>query len=357
MPFQPEYEKSFSAAVVHGAGYVGRELIRLLENHPSIVLKTVVSGSAEGKPVHDVHPTLRGTCSLTFTKMETAHLEDHDVVFIAGIPGTGVAAFRHLASTDFDGIFVDLSTDFRFADPGDHLKWNGTPREDGGAAGDFVYGLPEITAPYPAGTRLIANPGCFATGLALTVWPIASNVSGASVHITALTGASGSGVSPSKTTHFPDRDGNVRAYKVYAHRHVGEVLQLIGRTLDIAFVPVSGPWTRGIWGTAQVSLPAGVTESVVESWFETAYAGKPFVRLWSDQLPELHYAVGSPFCDIGWRVSEGNLAVVFALDNLLKGAASQAVQNANLALGMPEGLGLLPSSHETLAAAINPVWD
>lgn len=357
MPFQSEYHEPFSAAVVHGSGYVGRELIRLLQAHPSIELKTIASTSASGRPVHDVHPTLRGVCSLTFTDLDSAHLEDHNVVFVAGVPGTGVAALRRLRSTDFDGIFVDLSTDYRFPDPADHLRWNGTPRSDDTGAADFVYGLPEISAPYPEGTRLIANPGCFATGLALALWPLASNIPAAAVHITALTGASGSGVSPSRTTHFPDREGNVRAYRAFAHRHVGEVVQVVGGNLDIAFVPVSGPWTRGIWGTAQLSLPSGVGSGEVAAWFETAYAGKPFVRLWSDQLPELHYAVGSPFCDIGWKVARNNLVVVFALDNLLKGAASQAIQNANLALGMPEGVGLIPGSHETSGAAVDSVWE
>lgn len=356
MTFQPENE-SFSAAVVHGSGYVGRELIRLLIQHPAIELNTVVSGSAAGKAVYAVHPGLRGTCSLTFSDFASAELAEHDVVFVAGVPGTGVAAYERLATSGFDGVLVDLSTDFRFADPADHLKWNGTPRHDNGAAREFVYGLPEICGPYPPDARLIANPGCFATGLALALWPLAERLAGSSVHVTALTGASGSGVSPSPTTHFPDRDGNVRAYKVYAHRHLGEVLQAVGNSLDIAFVPVSGPWTRGIWGTAQVALPPGLQAGDVKEWFETAYEGKPFVRLWGDQLPELHYAVGSPYCDLGWKVSAGNLVVVFALDNLLKGAASQAIQNANLALDLPEGLGLLPGSRDAAGIQIESVFD
>ncbi|MGA7304294.1 MAG: N-acetyl-gamma-glutamyl-phosphate reductase [Rhodothermales bacterium] len=357
MSYQPPYYPQFSAAVVHGSGYVGRELIRLLEHHPAIDLKTVVSGSAAGKVVHEVHPTLRGISSLTFTDAGSADLETHDVVFVAGVPGTGTAAFQQLTSAGFDGVFIDLSTDYRFADPADHLKWNGSPRDNDGSAGEFVYGLPEICAPYPADTRLIANPGCFATGLALSIWPLASNLHGSTVHVTALTGASGSGASPSKTTHFPDRDGNVRAYKVFGHRHLGEVLQTVGDSLSIAFVPVSGPWTRGIWGTAQVTIPAGIDAEDVTGWFEAAYSGKAFVRLWGDQLPELHYAVGSPFCDIGWKVAGNDLVVVFALDNLLKGAASQAVQNANLALGMPEGLGLIPGAQETASTTVDTMWD
>ena len=351
------YNQSYSTAIVHGSGYVGRELIKLVCSHPSLRLDTIVSGSAAGKALHEVHPSLRGLSDLAFTGPESADVAKHDVVFATGVPGTGVSTYRRLVEAGYEGVFIDLSTDFRFSDPADHLKWNGSARDDDSGASDFVYGLPEICGPYPAGVRLVANPGCFATGLALAIWPLASHLSGGSVHVTALTGASGSGVSPSKTTHFPDRDGNVRAYKVFAHRHVGEVLHAVGESLEIAFVPVSGPWTRGIWGTAQMTVPEGAGLDEVDHWFKTAYADKPFVRLWPNQLPELHYAVGSPFCDLGWKLSGTNLAVVFALDNLLKGAASQAVQNANIVLGLPEGLGLIPSAMELPQAISHTPWN
>lgn len=353
MRLSEDHTQPFTAAVAHGSGYVGRELIGLLGQHPSITLKTVVSTSAAGKRVDWVHPTLRGRCPLTFVGPDAAQLEEHDVVFVAGHPGTGVSAYKKLSATGFPGVFVDLSTDFRFPDAAEHLKWNGVPRDGDVEANDFVYGLPEVFAPYPAGSRLIANPGCFATGLSLAVWPLAPHFDGQTVHVTALTGASGSGLTPSKTTHFPDRDGNVRAYKVFSHRHAGEVLNVVGHALDLAFVPVSGPWTRGIWGTAQTTLSSEVSSDDVADWFETAYAGAPFVRLWHDQLPELHYSVGSPFIDLGWAVSGKTLVVGFALDNLLKGAASQAIQNANLALGLEETAGLLPSSAST--ASPNPI--
>jgi len=356
MLLESSYGQKLSAAVVHGSGYVGRELIKLLCGHPTLRLDTVVSGSAAGQPVHNVHPTLRGICSLDFVATDETALADHDVVFVAGVPGTGVAAYNHLTASGFDGVFVDMSTDFRFADPADHLKWNGAERPEVDALESFVYGLPEIVGPYPPGTRLIANPGCFATGLALAIWPLASHLEQGSVHVTALTGASGSGASPSKTTHFPDRDGNVRAYKVFAHRHLGEVIQTVGNSLDIAFVPVSGPWTRGIWGTAQLQVPEGVSAAAINDWFESAYGGKSFVRLYGDELPELHYSVNSPFCDLGWKLGDGHLVVGFALDNLMKGAASQAIQNANLALGLPEAAGLLPDFSGAVASVADN-WD
>jgi N-acetyl-gamma-glutamyl-phosphate reductase len=205
-----------------------------------------------------------------------------------------------------------------------------------------VYGLPEIFAPYPSGAKYIANPGCFASALSLALWPVASNLKAVSASVTALTGASGSGSRPKETTHFPTRDGNVRAYKVLRHQHLPEVRQILGEQASVSFVPVSGPWTRGIWGTAQIELHDGAAE--VSSWFTSAYGGKPFIRLWEEELPEMRFSVQTPFCDIGWMVQNRHLVIAFALDNLLKGAASQAIQNLNLLLGLPETTGLLPAS-------------
>ena len=193
----------------------------------------------------------------------------------------------------------------------------------------------------------MANPGCFATGLALALWPLSRHLETATVAVTALTGASGSGTRPKAATHFPERDGNVRAYKVLVHQHLPEVQQVVGPGLRIAFVPASGPWTRGIWGTVHVTLPEGITAGEVDEWYATAYDQAPFVRLWPNQLPELRYAVHTPFCDLGWIVRNRALVVGFALDNLLKGAASQAIQNLNLLLGLPQTAGLLPVSTET----------
>ena len=161
------------------------------------------------------------------------------------------------------------------------------------------------------------------------------------------TGASGSGASPKPTTHYPTREGNVRAYKVLRHQHLAEIKQLLGEQHHLAFTPVSGPWVRGIWGTARLRLPADVDGAQVASWFLDAYEGRPLVRCSADTLPELRYVVGTPFCDIGWVVEGEDLIVGFAIDNLLKGAASQAVQNLNLISGLPETAGLIPSSVET----------
>lgn len=329
-------------AVLHGAGYVGGELIRLLLSHPDVSLKVVTSRAFSGRPVWNPHPSLRGQTDLIFMDPDDADLSGVDAVLLAAEHGKGAEAVLKLTDSGYDGVIVDLSADFRFEDAELYETWFGFAHPAPELIPSYVYGLPEVNAPYPSGTRYVANPGCFATGLALSLWPVAQHLDSFHAAVTALTGASGSGARPKEATHFPTRDGNVRAYKVLRHQHLPEVQQVLGSGAGVAFVPASGPWTRGIWGTAQVMLPEDIADDDVDAWFETAYGGKPFVRLWKDALPELRYAVSTPFCDIGWMVEGRSLVVGFAEDNLLKGAASQAVQNLNLLLGLPETTGLLP---------------
>lgn len=326
--------------VLSGAGYVGRELISLILKHPDLDLCAVSSRSFSGRPVWEAHPDLRGQTDLVFQADADEVICGLDAVFVAAEHGSSAAIVKHLVESGFEGKIVDMSADFRFTDPDVYRTWFGFEHPAVDLLKTAVYGLPELVSVGPS-ARIVANPGCFATGMALALMPIADKMEGAHVAVTALTGASGSGASPKATTHFPTRDGNVRAYRVLAHQHLPEVLQAIDHQLDVAFVPASGPWTRGIWGTAQVNTGSTLKAETVTSWFETAYGNKPFVRLWPGELPELRYSVQTPFCDLGWVVHGNRLVIGFALDNLLKGAASQAIQNLNLMLGLKETEGLL----------------
>lgn len=341
-------------ALLHGAGYVGDELIRLLAAHPALELVAVTSRTFAGEPVWKAHASLRGQTELAFSEPDALDLKGLSAVLVAAEHGQGVHAVLDLREQGFDGVIIDLSADFRYDDPALYEEWFDYTHPAPELLTEAVYGLPEVHAPYDDGATLIANPGCFATGLALALWPLAQHLPPFEAHVTALTGASGSGTRPKAATHFPTRDGNVRAYKVLAHQHLPEVQQVLGPAADLAFVPASGPWTRGIWGTAHVALPDGVDADTVASWFERAYADAPFVRTWPGTLPELRYAARTPFCDLGWTVQGRKLALGFALDNLLKGAASQAVQNLNLALGLPETAGLLPAAQANLPLSQQP---
>ena len=323
-------------AVLHAAGYVGRSLIDVILPHPALELVAATSRSFAGRPLADAHPRLRGRTDLSFVETLSGH-ESLDVVFVAAGHGQGAEAVGALRDQGYDGLIIDMSADFRLPDAATYVQRYGKehPRPD--LLEGAWYGMPEITGAPPAGTTLIANPGCFATAISLALHPF-SGQKGMDFGVTAMTGASGSGALPKATTHFPDRDANMRAYKVFSHQHEAEI-DAMAPGVDYAFVPVSGPWTAGIWGTAQSVLPDGVDAA---SLIGSCYADKPLIRLWPDRLPELLWSVGSPFTDIGWTVRGDRLVVGFALDNLMKGAASQAIQNANLAFGWSETTGLIP---------------
>ena len=332
---------SVRVAVLHGAGYAGGELVALLLRHPHVEIAAVTSRSHADRPLATAHPRLRGTTGHHFTAPEALDLAGVDAAVVCAEHGRGAAAVHALREGGFDGLIVDLSADHRLA-PEAYDATYPAPHPHPDQIGGAVYGLTEVNHNALPGARLVANPGCFATALALALWPLAGLAGGGTAHVTALTGASGSGARPSATTHFPTRSGNARAYRPFAHRHQPEVEQILGPGLAISFVPVSAPWTRGIWGTAHVHTPEPLGAEAIDEAFASAYADAPLVRLSPASLPELLPVVRTPFCDIGWVATPEALVVGFALDNLLKGAASQAVQNLNLALGLPETAGLLP---------------
>ncbi len=332
----------YTIAILHGAGYAGGELLALALGHPALAPAVVTSRAFAGRPVWHAHPALRGQTDLHFAAEDDDAALGADAVFITAEHGKAVESVQRLLAAGYAGVIVDLSADFRFQDPAAYEAWFGFTHTAPELLPRFRYGLPEACAPYPEGVRWIANPGCFASGIALSLWPLARRLGRFSAAVTALTGASGSGTRPKETTHFPTREGNVRIYKPFDHQHLPEVQQLLGPDCEIAFLPVSGPWTRGIWGTIQITLPEDGMAERIDAWYAEAYAGRPCIRLSPGAFPELLPVVRTPFCDIGWQVHGRRLAVGFALDNLMKGAASQAVQNLNLALGLPETLGLLP---------------
>ncbi len=328
--------------LLHGAGYVGGELIRLLAAHPHAVLHAVTSRTCAGQSVGTAHPSLRGRVDHSFIAPDDVHLGPLDALLVAGEHGRSMQVVPGILEDGFDGPIVDLSADFRFRDPAVYPEWFDAEHPAPDLLRTAVYGLPEWSDDDIAGATLVANPGCYATGITLALAPLAQRDAPFTAHVTALTGASGSGATPSAATHFPDRDGNVQPYKVLGHQHGPEIRHTLGDHVTLDFVPASGPWTRGIWGTAQIGWPEGIDPNAVPSWYEEAYADAPCVRCSSDGLPSLQPTVNTPFCDLGWDMNGSTLVVGFALDNLLKGAASQAIQNLNRTLDLPETAGLLP---------------
>ncbi len=336
--------------VAGASGYGGAETLRWLATHPGFEVCGVTSRRNAGRPVTAVHPHLAGFYDdLVFVEGPRELLAARPDAVVMGLPHRHAAAYAHaLRAIAPELRLVDLSGDHRLDDAGLYRAHYGAdhPHPEQLTSGAWEYGLPEANRTALEDARLVANPGCFATGALLAALPLARRglITGAVRHV-AMTGSSGSGIEPKAGTHHPERAGDVKAYKVLAHQHTPEVVLCLSRAgLDRAtpwwMVPQSGPLARGIFTTLFVDLPPGTTEDAVRAAFAEEYADAPFVRL-RDGTPRIAHVRGTNFCDVSVTVAEGIAVVLAAIDNLGKGMASQAVQNLNLMFGLPETSGLL----------------
>jgi len=327
-------------AILNAAGYVGMSLYQCLLKHPYVEIVAVSSRSFAGSTVDQIAPELSGIAEQTFVPELVPGKMPLDVLFNCSEHGAAATRLAAWLEAGFEGQIIDLSADFRLSDVSNYQSYYDWIHPHPELSNRFSYGLCEITQPN-LNTPLIANPGCFATGIALACFPIAKLIPDISLKVTALTGASGSGARPKPATHYPIRDNSVSTYKVFEHQHLPEILQVLPGSPGLSFVPASGPWSRGIWGTVQFDLPEDVSTDDIEQAFEQAYHKQALVRLRGRRLPVLREVVSTPFCDLGWTIKGRQGVVGFAIDNLLKGAASQAVQNLNRINGWPETTGLL----------------
>ena len=277
-------EAEARVGILHGAGYVGGALIRLLAGHPQAQLAAVTSRTFAGDPVAEAHPSLRGQVDQAFVAPSDAPLDALDAVLVAGEHGQSMHLVPELLDAGLEAPIVDLSADFRFRDASVYPEWFDVEHPAPELLDTATYGLPEWSEGPP--TALIANPGCYATGITLALAPLAARDVPITAHVTALTGASGSGARPSAATHFPTRDGNVRPYKVLDHQHAPEIQQAIGAHVDLRFVPASGPWTRGIWGTAYIDGPADLAVEVVSPESGPRDRGEKFYEYEAAGVPE-----------------------------------------------------------------------
>ena len=340
--------KKLRVGIEGGAGFTGGELLRLLQGHPKAEVTQVTSSTYPGRPVFMAHPNLRGRTGLNFTqKLDYSKL---DCLFIAGGHGDSMRDVPAIVAHAGKKLrIIDLSADFRLQDPGLYPKWYARTHKAPDLLKDFAYGLVELNRDVIAKSRLIANPGCFATATALALGPLAkAGVTGV-VSVTAITGSSGSGASPSLITHHPTRHANLKAYKPFTHQHVPEIEQVLAKlagkkALTLSLIPLSGPFARGIYAVCQIEAPKGWNESKVLELYKSAYAGSRFVRM-VEEPPTLGAVVGSNHCDVFVAVQDGRIGVIAAIDNLVKGASGQAIQNLNVMMGWDEGTGLDVAGH------------
>jgi N-acetyl-gamma-glutamyl-phosphate reductase len=326
-------------AVAGASGFAGQELLRWLSWHPRVQVTAAMSSSPDGPPRS--LPALARIWDGLIEPFSQQRLADSaDVVFLA-LPEE--AAANIAPALVARGVrVIDLSGAFRLRESAARERWY--PATKLGGLGP-VYGLTERNYDALAGAQLVTNPGCYPTAALLALEPLAeAGLLEGDVVIDAKSGISGAGKKPSERTHFSENHGSVAAYGVFGHRHEPEIVQELG--MPVTFVPHLVPLDRGILETIYARVRPGTTGRDVSEVMRRAYVAAPFVRLRGEALPEIKHAAYTNFCDIGWRVDEatGRLLLVAVLDNLIKGAAGQAIQNMNVALGWDERTGLLPAS-------------
>lgn len=317
------------AGVIGAAGYTGGELLRLLLHHPLTDIKFVHSTSNAGSPVYSVHTDLLGETDLMFGSKLS---DDADVIFLCVGHGDANKFFEQNHVNDNIRI-IDLSQDFRLHQNGQRPLVNGRC---------FVYGLPEVNKEQIQQAKNIANPGCFATAIQLGLLPLAQAGLLNEVYTTGITGSTGAGQSLQATSHFSWRSNNIQAYKTLTHQHLNEIGQTLQQLqpngmINISFVPWRGDFTRGIFISSQMDCELG--EHELHQLYETYYASHPFTVLSKEPI-HLKQVVNTNKCVVQIEKIANRLVVHSAMDNLLKGASGQAVQNMNLMFGLEETSGL-----------------
>jgi len=333
---------------IYGAsGYTGQELLRLLLRHPEAEVAAVTSRRYAGQAVADLYPAFTGLTNLTFMDASPAEVaENCDQIFLA---------LPHAISMSVASLFlqtgkkvVDLSADFRLRNDAVYGAWYGRHTAPELLA-EAVYGLPELYRDKIRAARLIANPGCYPTSIILGLAPLlkAGWIDPASIIADSKSGVSGAGREPQVGSLFCEVEEAFKAYKVASHRHTPEIEQelsaLAGQELRISFTPHLLPISRGILSTIYATLKGGATVAEVHKLYTDAYGDEAFVRVYKKgTYPNISAVRGSNYCDIGVAVDErtGRAIVISAIDNLIKGAAGQAIQNMNIQWGMRESLGL-----------------
>lgn len=334
-----------SVGIVGGTGYTGVELLRLLVAHPEVTLRVITSRKEAGTAVADMFPNLRRVCSLSFTEPDAEALATCDVVFFATPNGTAMNMVPALLAAGTR--VIDLAADFRLRDPAAWEQWYGMPHACPELLGEAVYGLPEMHREAIAPARLVANPGCYPTAVLLGFLPLLERglVAPESLIADAKSGASGAGRKQELGLLLTEASENVRAYAVGGHRHLPEIRQgletVCGGTVGLSFVPHLMPMIRGIHATLYARLAA--PEAELQEVFESRYRGEPFVDVLPPGAhPETRSVRGANLCRLAWHRPQGAdvVVVLSVIDNLVKGAAGQAVQNMNIMFGVDEKAGL-----------------
>ena len=333
-------------AIVGGTGYTGVELLRLLAAHPDADVRTITSRKDAGTRVAQMFPSLRGHYDLAYCDPADAKLRDCDVVFFATPHGVAMSQARELVAAG--ARLIDLAADFRLADPAVFERWYKMPHACPELLAEAAYGIPEINREAIRGARIVANPGCYPTAVQLGFLPLieAGAVDTRYLIADCKSGVSGAGRKAELSLTFAEASDNFAAYGVPRHRHLAEIVQGLNRAsrepVRVTFTPHLTPIIRGIFAT--LYAPLRNPEADLQALYENRYAGEPFIDVMPPgSLPDTRSVRASNVLRIAvHRPPDSDLALVMAVeDNLVKGAAGQAIQNMNLMFGLPETTGLL----------------
>lgn len=336
----------FTAAVLGATGYAGIELVRLLNSHPEVEIKMLVSHSFVGKKISEVYPNFKGVLDIECEDLDVDKAAACDIVFTALPHGASKEVIPQLYNKG--ARIIDLSGDFRYDDPDVYAKWYGEEHSSPEILSQSVYGLCELHRDKIKNTRLVGNPGCYTTCSILGLAPLLANgiVKSDNIIVDAKSGVTGAGRSSALDYSFCECTENAKAYKIATHRHTSEIEQelskLAGEEIMISFTPHLIPQKRGILSTMYANLKEDKTTEELIALYKEYYKDEYFVRVYDAGLPETNHVAGSNFVDIGLVVDTRLKRVVVssAIDNIGKGAAGQAVQNMNILLGLDEKTGL-----------------
>ena len=328
----------YKVAIIGASGYTGGELIRMLLNHENVEITDITSRKYDQTPVHKIHPHIRDS-GLVFKNKQANEL-DADIVFTATPHGASMKIVPDLLETGVK--VIDLSGDYRYQDTKIYEKYYGIEHTSDIKG---VYGLPELYRDEIKKADLIGNPGCFPTGAILSSYPLVDNDLVDRIVIDSKTGVSGAGISPSATTHYPNIADNVNPYKITTHRHASEIQQELHGFDDVkvSFTPHLVPVIRGIQTTSHSFLKEDITPDELRKVYEKAYKNEFFIKLMDEgEIPHLSSVRGSNFVHIGgFEIDEtGRVVMLSCIDNLVRGASGQAIQNMNIILGLDETTGL-----------------
>ncbi|HMA83729.1 MAG TPA: N-acetyl-gamma-glutamyl-phosphate reductase [Candidatus Thermoplasmatota archaeon] len=331
--------------IIGATGYTGSELTRILTHHNQINLSMITSRSFAGKKISDIHPYLEGICDQKLSNPSMKDIKKLDVVFLALPHGVSMKFVKKIGLNG--PRIIDLSGDFRLKNKNTYEQWYEMNHEFPDAIDSAVYGLPELFRKDIVNAQLVANPGCYPTSTILALAPVLNQdfLDVSSISVDSKSGVTGAGAKPSETTHFPRANEDFRAYKVGKHRHTPEIEEILtensGKEINVLFTPHLVPLNRGILTTVYAKFKDEINEEKLLDVYNEFYETEPFVRV-RNNPPNVQSVRGSNYCDVfPVKINRTNQVVLLsAIDNLVKGAAGQAVQNMNIMLDFDEKQGI-----------------